>query len=149
VEEEVQRMANRQAREILSAPKAFTPVGPLLKESGVEPAACTFNYKQRRYATRLLNLPDNHPAKEMLPVTPVYGDLGQSDDDNIWMDETKTPGSIDTRLAQQLGREAVESCDGVKRVTTPAKSLVRLPYKVLIETESEQQPWQTKTSQEK
>ena len=132
VEEEVQRMVNHQARATLGVPKVFTPIGPLLKESGFEPAACTLNHRQRRYATRLLQLPDDHPAKDILPITLAHGDIGQSDDDDIWTNETKTPKSIGTRLAQQLGR-AVDPRYGVEPVATSATPLTQLPYKVSIE----------------
>ena len=51
-----------------------TPVGPLMSESGLIPAHVLLDYRQRKYAYRLLTLPDENPAKNILPVTLRSGD---------------------------------------------------------------------------
>ncbi|ODM20373.1 hypothetical protein SI65_03426 [Aspergillus cristatus] len=63
----IQLMINRQARAITGMLKS-TPVGPLVREAGLAPAEALLEARQLRYTTRLLSLPENHPAKKILPV---------------------------------------------------------------------------------
>ena len=44
-------------------------IQPLLREAGLIPAWILLSHQQRMYAYRLLLLPDDHPAKEILPVS--------------------------------------------------------------------------------
>ena len=64
----IQLMINRQARAITGMLKS-TPVGPLVREAGLTPAEALLEARQLRYTTRLLSLPENHPAKKILPVS--------------------------------------------------------------------------------
>ncbi|OJJ79573.1 uncharacterized protein ASPGLDRAFT_944566 [Aspergillus glaucus CBS 516.65] len=69
----IQLMVNRQARAITGMLKS-TPVGPLVREAGLAPAEALLEARQLRYTTRLLSLPENHPAKKILPVSFREGD---------------------------------------------------------------------------
>ncbi|ODM15132.1 hypothetical protein SI65_09371 [Aspergillus cristatus] len=62
----IQLMINRQARAITGMLKS-TPIGPLAREAGLAPAEALLEARQLKYTTRLLSLPENHPAKEILP----------------------------------------------------------------------------------
>lgn len=67
-ENALQQLLNRQARSITGMYPS-TPVHPLLCEAGLVPASTLLNYRQRSYTYRLLSLPDEHPAGEILPVS--------------------------------------------------------------------------------
>jgi len=69
----IQLMINRQAHAITGMLKS-TPVGPLVCEAGLAPAEALLEARQLRYTTRLLSLPENHPAKKILPVSFREGD---------------------------------------------------------------------------
>ena len=45
-----------------------------MREAALEPAEALLDTKQRRYALRLLGLPQEHPAARILPVTFKEGD---------------------------------------------------------------------------
>ena len=49
-------------------------VHPLLSEAGLIPAKILLDSCQKKYAYRLLTLPDYHPAKNTLPVSMREGD---------------------------------------------------------------------------
>jgi len=66
-------MINRQARAITGMLKT-TPVGPLVHEAGLAPAEALLETRRLRYTTQLLSLPENHPAKKILPVSFREGD---------------------------------------------------------------------------
>lgn len=72
-EQTIQQMLNRQARSITGIYPS-TPLHPLLREAGLVPASTLLNHRQRSYAYRLLSLPGQHPAKEILPVSLRVGD---------------------------------------------------------------------------
>ena len=61
-------MLNRQARSITGMYPS-TPLHPLLCEVGMAPASTLLDHRQRLYAYRLLSLSDQHPAKEILPLS--------------------------------------------------------------------------------
>lgn len=64
----IQLMINRQARAITGM-LISTPIGPLVREAGLTPAEALLEVQKLRYTTRLLSLPENHPAKKILPVS--------------------------------------------------------------------------------
>ena len=68
----VQLMIDRQAHTITGMLKS-TRVGPLVREAGLTPAEALLEARQLRYTTRLVSLPENHPAK-ILPVSFREGD---------------------------------------------------------------------------
>ena len=51
-----------------------TPIGPLVREAGLGPAEALLEDRQLGYTTRLLSLPDDHPAKKVLPASFREGD---------------------------------------------------------------------------
>ena len=64
----IQGLVNSQARAATGMLRT-TPVGPLIREAALEPAGTLLDTRQRRYATRLLGLPLEHPASTVLPIT--------------------------------------------------------------------------------
>jgi Reverse transcriptase (RNA-dependent DNA polymerase) len=61
----IQLLINRQARATIGALRS-TPVGPLLREAGLEPAESVLNARQLGYTRRLLGLPSSHPGHQIL-----------------------------------------------------------------------------------
>ena len=51
-----------------------TPIAPLMSEAGLIPAKIMLDYRQRRYAYRLLTLSDGCPTKDILPISLKMGD---------------------------------------------------------------------------
>ena len=85
---EIQKLLNRQGRAITGMYRS-TPIAPLMSEAGLIPAKIMLDYRQRRYAYRLLTLPDGHPAKDILPVSLRIGDGSAQpgelpENDEIW-----------------------------------------------------------------
>ncbi|KAI9035824.1 ribonuclease H family protein [Aspergillus affinis] len=70
-QEGIQLMINRQARAITGMLKT-TPVGPLVREAGLIPAEVLLEARQLEYTNRLLGLPEDHPAKKILPGYEVF-----------------------------------------------------------------------------
>ncbi|ODM21420.1 hypothetical protein SI65_02263 [Aspergillus cristatus] len=103
----IQLMINRQARAITGMLKT-TPVGPLVREAGLAPAEALLEARQLRYTTRLLSLPENHPAKKILPVSFREGDQHaqpgeQTPGNRRWADSSnRGPWSLGQHLARQL-----------------------------------------------
>ena len=92
-ERTIQQMLNQQARSITRMYPS-TPLYPLLCEAGLAPASTLLDHRQRLYAYRLLSLPDQHPAKEILSVSLRVGDTsfqpGELPDDTLmWTENTK------------------------------------------------------------
>jgi hypothetical protein len=69
----LQRLINQQARAIIGAFRT-TPIGPLVREAALEPAENLLEARQLGYTTRILGLPKDHPARQVLPVTFREGD---------------------------------------------------------------------------
>ncbi|KAI9034952.1 ribonuclease H family protein [Aspergillus affinis] len=65
-QEGIQLMINRQARAITGMLKTI-PVGPLVREAGLIPAKVLLEARQLGYTNRLLKLPEDYPAKKILP----------------------------------------------------------------------------------
>ena len=103
----IQLMINRQARAITGMLKS-TPVGPLVREAGLAPAEALLEARQLKYTTRLLSLPENHPAKEILPVSFQEGDQHtqpgeQTPGNRQWAERNNQgPWSLGQHLARQL-----------------------------------------------
>lgn len=66
--ETFQQLIKRQARSITGI-YPDTPIDPLLCEAGLIPSPTILDHCQRLYAYRLLNLPDEHPAKKIRPIS--------------------------------------------------------------------------------
>ena len=102
-------MINKQARAITGA-FSTTPISPLVQEAALEPAKNLLEARQLGYTARILELPRDHPVKQILPATFREGNLHaqpgeQSEGDRAWAEETsRGPWSLGQHLARQLGR---------------------------------------------
>ena len=90
-----------------------TPIDPLISESGLMPLEIMLNHCPRKYAYRLLSLPDGHPTKDILPITLRTGDGStqpgeQPDSDAVWSSNQKIK-SYRQHLAQKV---SIGSCRG-------------------------------------
>ena len=107
-ERTIQQMLNRQARSITGM-YSSTPLHPLLCEVGLAPASILLDHRQRLYTYRLLCLPDQHPAKEILPVSLRLGDAsfqpGELPDNALTWTENTRPTLYRQWLAWQLTTE--------------------------------------------
>ncbi|KAI9041051.1 uncharacterized protein KD926_007468 [Aspergillus affinis] len=106
-QEGIQLMINRQARAITGMLKT-TPVGPLVREAGLIPAEVLLEARQLGYTNRLLGLPEDHPAKKILPVSFREGDQHaqpgeQTPGNRQWAEgSSRGPWSLGQHLARQL-----------------------------------------------
>ncbi len=85
---EIQKLLNRQGQAITDIYQN-TSLGPLMSESGLIPTRILLDYRQRKYAYRLLTLPDRNLTKSVLPVTLRLANRNtqpgeQPKDDRIW-----------------------------------------------------------------
>ncbi|KAL2008564.1 hypothetical protein VTN00DRAFT_6758 [Thermoascus crustaceus] len=100
-------MINRQARAITGMFRT-TPIGPLVREAGLEPAETLLKARQLGYTIRLLGLPNSHPARQVLPVTFREGDCHaqpgeQPIGDRVWAEVSgRGPWSLGQHLACQI-----------------------------------------------
>ena len=83
-----------------------TPVQPLLTEAGLVPAQVLLNNRQRMYTYRLLSLPEDHPVKNILPISFRKGDGDtqpgdQPEDTLLWAEEGKA-NTYGQWLARQI-----------------------------------------------
>jgi ribonuclease HI len=103
----MQRMINRQARAITGMLKT-TPIGLLNREAGLTPAEVLLEGRQLRYTARLLGLPEDSPARSILPVSFREGDQhaqpGEHTPGNrLWAEpHSRGPWSLGQHLARQL-----------------------------------------------
>ena len=104
----IQLLINRQARAITGAFRS-TPIGPLVREAGLEPAEILLNTRQLEYTKRLLSLPRSNPAHQILPETLRKGDTWaqpgeQAIEDREWATSSRRPQTFGQLLARQLAR---------------------------------------------
>lgn len=105
----IQQLVNRQARAVTGMFRT-TPIGPLVKEAALVPAETLLNSRQLNYIVRLIGLPGDQPAKQILPITLREGDQHaqpgeQPADDRIWAETTvKGPQNLGQQLAKKLAR---------------------------------------------
>lgn len=122
----IQKLLYRQGRAITGVYRS-TPIGPLISESGLIPVDILLNYRQRKYAYRLLSLPDGHPTKEILPITLRAGDGGTQPGElpenyEIWFSGQKVR-TYGQRLAQQVSiGSSIDLAEGVEPVIHQKKS---------------------------
>lgn len=113
-------MLNRQARSITGI-YSSPPLNPLLCKAGLAPASTSLDYRQRLSAYRLLSLPDQHPAKEILPASLRVGDasfqLGEPPEDTLTWTENARPTLYGQWSAWQLTTEhSIDPANGVEPV---------------------------------
>ena len=119
-ENTVQQLFNRQAR-LITRMYTSTPTHPLWCEAGLTPASIVLNYRQRLYACRLLSLPDQHPTKEILPISLRVGDgafqPGELPDNNLAWTQDARPNLYGQWLAWQITiNHSIDPADGVEPV---------------------------------
>lgn len=132
----LQGLINNQARAVTGMLRS-TPIGPLIRESALEPAEALLDTKQRRYALRLLGLPLGHPAAEILPITLREGDAHaqpgeQPLEDRAWATPTRRgPWTLGMGLARRI-REAIaiDPSRGFERTIEPSNRLIPLDFRV-------------------
>ena len=134
-ERTIQQMLNRQARSIIGMYPS-TLLHPLLCEAGLIPASTLLDYRQRSYAYRLLYLPDQHPAKEILPASLRVGDIsfqpGELPDNTLTWIENIRPILYGQWLAWQLTVEhSIDPANGVEPVPV-ISSVSHFKNKVII-----------------
>ncbi|ODM18571.1 hypothetical protein SI65_06443 [Aspergillus cristatus] len=119
-----QGQKDRLARAITGMLKT-TPIGPLVREASMVPAEVLLEARQLRYTTRLLGLPEGHPAKKILPP----GE--QTPGNQQWAESrNRGPWSLGQHLARQLANilpadpfEGFESTIQTTKALAAAKSL--------------------------
>lgn len=98
-----------------------TPIYPLLSEAGLIPASTLLDYCQRLYACRLLSLPDEHPAKQILPISLRSGDgsfqPGELPENTLMWTQASRPTLYGQWLAWQITVErSIDPACGVEPV---------------------------------
>ncbi len=137
-QKDLQKLINRQARSITGMYQS-SPIPSLMSESGLLPAHVLLDFRQRKYAHRILSLPDSIPTKDILPITLRTGDgTAQPEDlsesDSIWLtaQRIKTYGQ---HLAQQVSVGfSIDPTEGVEPISAmPAQVF---PGKIFIAEKS-------------
>ena len=119
-ERTIQQIINRQAR-LMTGMYPSTPIHPLICEAGLVLAPKLLNYSQRQYAFRLLSLSDQHPIKEILPISLRKGDAGSQPgelpENTLMWTENARPTLYGHWLAWQISFEhSIDPADGVEPV---------------------------------
>ena len=135
-EQTFQKFLNRQARSITGM-YSSTPIHSLLSEAGLIPAKILLNSYQKKYAYRLLTLPDYYSAKKTLPVSMREGDgnsqLGGQPENTLMWIEIARPALLGHLLARQLARDnSIDPADGIEPVENLG-SAPPFPGKIMIE----------------
>ena len=132
---EIQKLINQQARSITGMYPS-TPIDALISESDLIPAHVLLDFRQQKYAYRILSLPDSIPTKEILPITLRIGDGNaqpneQPEKDAIWASNERIT-TYGQRLARQI---SVTGCIDPAEGTEPILASPRLvfPEKLIFE----------------
>lgn len=138
-EHKVQQLLDRQARAITGM-YSSTPIQGLMSEAGLLPAQILLDHRQRMYTYRLLTLPDDHPAKNILPISLRKRDASttsaddQPEDTLIWAPGNDRPTSLSQWLARQLSiTQAVDSAYGVEPIERSWRLHTELPLQVVVQ----------------
>lgn len=136
-EQTFQKLVNRQARSITGMYRS-TPIHPLLSEAGLVPAKILLDSRQKKYAYRLLTLPDQHPAKNILLISMGEGDgnsqPGEQPDNTLMWIESAKPPLLGHRLARQLALDnSIDPAEGIELVENSGAA-TPFPGEIVIET---------------
>ena len=113
-----------------------TPIDALISESGLTSAHVMLNFRQRKYAHRILSLPDSIPTKEILPITLRIGDGNaqpneQPEKDAIWASNERVT-NYGQRLARQISiKGCIDPAEGTEPILASSEST--FPGKLIIE----------------
>lgn len=132
---EIQKLINQQAC-LITGMYPSTPIGALISESGLTPAHVMLDFRQRKYAHRILSLPDSIPTKEILPITLRIGDGNaqvneQPEKVAIWASNERIT-NYGKRLARQISiKGCVDPAEGTEPILASSRSA--FPRKLIIE----------------
>ena len=117
-----------------------TPIHPLLCEAGLIPASTLLNHRQRQYAYRLLSLPDQHLAKNVLPISLRKRDAscqpGELPENTLMWAENTRPTLYGHWLAGQISIDhSIDLADGVEPVEN--MEVDRFTGKIVIQPKKE------------
>ncbi len=101
---EIQKLINRRASSITEMYPS-TPVAALMSESGLIPAHILLDFRQHKYAYRLLSLPDSIPTKDILPITLRRGDGHTQPEDQPEHDSAWAGNGPIATYSQRLARQ--------------------------------------------
>ena len=132
---EIQTLINRQARSITGIYPS-TPVPALMSESGLIPAHIMLDFRQRKYAYRLLSLPESIPTKAILPVTLRIGDGNAQLEDYPEQDSAWASMGPVVNYGQRLARQvsigfSIDQAQGTEPIRTAPNSI--FPGELIIE----------------
>ena len=120
-------MINRQACSTTGMHPS-TPIAGLMSESGLIPAHILLDFRQRKYACRLLSLPDSIPTKDILPITLRVGDgnarpESQPEQDSLWASSQHII-TYGHRLARQVSvRFSIDPAEGTEQILAMSSSI--------------------------
>ena len=132
---EIQKLINRQARSITGM-YLSTPVAALMNESGIISAHILLDFRQRKYAYRLLSLPDSRPTKDILPIILRIGDGNTQPEDQPEHDSVWASNEPIATYGQQLARQVsigftIDPAEGIEPVRATSSSI--FPGELIIE----------------
>lgn len=127
-------MIKRQARSITGM-YLSTPIAALMSESGLIPHIL-HDFRQRKYACRLLSLPDSIPTKDILPITLRVGDGNAQPEDQQEQDDVWASNQHITIYGQRLARQvsvrfSIDPAEGTEPIRAMLRSI--FPGKLIIE----------------
>ena len=113
-----------------------TPVAALMSESGLIPAHILLDFRQRKYAYRLLSLPDSIPTKDILPITLRIGDGNAQPEDQPEHDSAWASNGPIATYGQRLARQVsigftIDPAEGTEPVRATPSSI--FPGELIIE----------------
>lgn len=132
---ETQKLINRQARSITGM-YLSTPVLALMSESDLISAHILLDFRQRKYAYRLLSLPESIPTKAILPVTLRTGDGNAQPEDHPEHDSAWAYNRPIVNYSQRLARQvsigfSIDPAEGTEPIQTAPNSV--FPRELMIE----------------
>lgn len=116
----LQKLFNCQAR-LITGFYQSTPITSLMSKSGLTPAHILLDFRQRRYAYRILSLSDDLPTKHILPHTLRVGDgndqPGEQPEDDLHWSTGQKIRTYSQHLARQLSVNfSIDPAEGVEPI---------------------------------
>lgn len=120
-----------------------TPVQALISEAGLVPAQILLDHRQRIYIYRLLTLPDDHIAKNILPISFRKGDADtisadeQPEDTLIWAGNERLISLSQWLVRQVATTQAIDSAFGVEPIKKRWRWSTEVPLQVVVQLRKE------------
>lgn len=117
--EDIQKIINRLARAITGCMKT-TPIAPLIAEARLTPAMALLKNRQRRYAERLVGLPKEYQACDVIPEG-ILETITAGDDEEY---HPKPPRQGNPDLGKRLAKHLKPSINprfGVEKIKQEGK----------------------------